>query len=87
MLKSGGQIESLANYAVDRVERAAAINLVIVWCIRLMTQFGRVHPEQSPNLLFSEFELKALKALVVKYRYQPPEIIARAVLIIAHPGC
>ena len=54
IIKSGCKIEELANRSAARIERAVAINLVIAWCLYLMTLLGRDHPNlpqtfSSPN--------------------------------------
>ena len=68
ILKSGCRVEELENRSAERLARAAAINLVIAWRIHLMTLLGRDHPGLPPGVLFSELEIKALKAFAARRR-------------------
>lgn len=61
ILKSGCQVEKVANKTAVRLKRTIAINLVIAWRIMLMTLIGRESPERSPEILFSDLELEVLK--------------------------
>ncbi len=84
--KSGCRVEELENRSADRLARAVAINLVIAWRIHLMTLFRRNHPELSPDILFSELGIRALKAFAARQRYAPPDTLAIAVLTMARIG-
>lgn len=86
ILKSGCRVEELGNRSADRLARAVAINLVIAWRIHLMTLLGRDHPELSPDILFCELEIKALKAFAARQRHSPPDTLAAAVLTMARIG-
>ena len=66
VLKSGCCIDDLAHETAERMRRAIAINLVIGWRIMLMTLMGRETPELPAELLFSDIELKTLKAYAKK---------------------
>ena len=68
VLKSGCQIEDLANKTAERLKRAIAINLVIAWRIMLMTLMGREYPNLPAELLFSDLEIQVLKAIAQKKR-------------------
>ncbi|GAB6044388.1 hypothetical protein JCM17961_50780 [Endothiovibrio diazotrophicus] len=62
VLKSGCGIEALAHKSAERLKRAIAINLVIAWRIMLMTLLGRECPELPAEILFSDIEIKVLRA-------------------------
>jgi Transposase DDE domain len=62
VLKSGCRVEKIGHETAERIRRAIAINLVIAWRIMLMTLLGRETPQLSPNVLFSDSELKVLNA-------------------------
>ena len=62
VLKSGCAVERIAHDTAERIRRAIAINLVIAWRIMLMTLLGRETPELPPEVLFSEIELRVLRA-------------------------
>lgn len=62
VLKSGCGIENLAHETAERQRRAIAINLIIAWRIMLMTLLGREMPGLPAEILFSNLELKVLRA-------------------------
>ena len=66
VLKSGCRIEKIAHDTVERLRRAIAINLVIAWRIMLMTLLGRETPELPAEVLFSDIEIKVLRAYAKK---------------------
>ncbi len=66
VLKSGCRIGDLANETAERLRRAIAINLVIAWRIMLMTLLGRETPELPAEVLFTDIELRTLKAYAKK---------------------
>ena len=66
VLKSGCGVEKIAHKTADRLKRVIAVNLVVAWRIMLMTLLGREAPELPPNVLFSNLELRVLKAYAIK---------------------
>lgn len=66
VLKSGCNIERLAHHSAERLRRAIAINLVIAWRIMLMTLLGRELPQLPAEILFSDVELRTLRAYAKK---------------------
>jgi hypothetical protein len=66
VLKSGCRIEDMAHDTAERLRRAIAINLVIAWRIMLMTLLGRVVPDLPADVLFSDVELRTLRAYAKK---------------------
>ena len=66
VLKSGCRIGELAHQTAERMRRAIAIHLVIAWRIMLMTLMGRETPELPPEVLFSDIELRVLRACAKK---------------------
>ena len=66
VLKSGCRIEDLAHTTAERLRRAIAINLVIAWRIMLMALLGRETPELPAEVLFSDIELRTLRAYAKK---------------------
>ena len=56
----------LAHKTAERQRRALAINMVIEWRIMLMALLGRDTPELPPEVLFSDLEIKVLKAYAEK---------------------
>jgi hypothetical protein len=66
VLKSGCNIEYLTHKTADRMRRAIAINLVIAWRIMVMTLLGREMPNLPAEVLFSDIELRTLRAYAKK---------------------
>ncbi|HET7874592.1 MAG TPA: IS4 family transposase [Methylomirabilota bacterium] len=72
VLKSGCRIEALAHETAERLQRAIAINLVIAWRIMLLTLLGRETPDLPAEVLFSDVELRILRAYAKKNACRPP---------------
>lgn len=66
VLKSGCNIEKLQHKTAERLKRTIAINLVIAWRIMLLTLLGRQCPELAAEVLFSDTEIKVLRANLKK---------------------
>jgi hypothetical protein len=86
VLKSGCRIEALAHETAERLRRAIAINLVIAWRIMLMTLLGRETPDLPAEVLFSDVELRTLRAFAKKKRLMPPARLGDAVRLVAKIG-
>ena len=86
VLKSGCRIEDLAHESAERLRRAIAINLVIAWRIMLMTLLGRETPGLPAEVLFSDVELRVLRAYAKKKRFKPPSLLGEAVRLVAKIG-
>jgi len=86
VLKSGCRIEDIAHETAERVRRAIAINLVIAWRIMLMTLLGRETPGLPAEVLFSDVELRTLRAYAKKKGLKPPVLLGEAVRLVAKIG-
>lgn len=87
VLKSGCNIEELGHKSAERLGRAVAMHAVIAWRIMLMTLLGREAPELSPDVLFSDLELRVLDAYAQRRRDLPaPTSLKNAVWIVAAMG-
>lgn len=86
VLKTGCRIEKLAHETAERLRRAIAINLVIAWRIMLMTLLGRETPDLPAEVLFSDIELRTLRAYAKKKGMKPPELLGEAVKLVAKIG-
>lgn len=86
VLKSGCRIGDLAHETAERLRRAIAINLVIAWRIMLMTLLGRETPELPAEIVFSDVELRVLRAYAEKKRLKPPASLGDAVHLVARLG-
>lgn len=85
VLKSGCRVEDLAHKSVERLQRAISINLVIAWRIMLMVLLGREQPSLPAEVLFSDIELKTLRAYAKK-KVNTPIQLNEAVHLIAKIG-
>ncbi len=86
VLKTGCRVEELAHKTAERLKRAVAINLVIAWRIMLMTLLGRESPDLPAEILFSDFEIRVLKALALQRRLAAPTKLENAVHLVARLG-
>jgi hypothetical protein len=86
VLKSGCRIEDLAHETAERLRRAIAINLVIAWRIMLMVLMGRETPKLPAEVLFSDIELRALRAYAKKNGLDPPFLLGETVRMVARLG-
>jgi len=86
VLKSGCQIEDLANQTAERLINAISISMVIAWRIMLMTLLGREMPELPAEIFFSDVEIKVLHAYAKKKKLPPPVKVNEAVRIVANIG-
>lgn len=75
VLKSGFKVEKLAHKTAERQRRAVAINMVIAWRIMLMTLLARETPGPPPEVLFSDLEIKVLRAYAEK-KLKFPQIVS-----------
>jgi hypothetical protein len=60
VLKSGCRPEAATNRTDVRLQRVIAISMVVAWRVMLMTLLGREVPELSPDVFFTDLELKVL---------------------------
>ena len=86
VLKSGCRIDKLAHETAERLRRAIAINMVIAWRIMLMTLLSREVPDLPAEVMFSDFEIRTLKAYAKKVHLKPPTTLNEAVVLIAKIG-
>lgn len=86
VLKTGCRVEELRHESAERLKRAIAINAVIAWRIMLMTLLGRETPDLPPEVLFSDIELKVLKAFAESRKLKPPTRLHDAVHVVAKMG-
>jgi hypothetical protein len=72
VLKAGCRVEALTHTTAARLQRAIAIKVVLAWRIMLMTLLGRETPGLPPEVLFSDLELRVLRAYAKKNGCRPP---------------
>lgn len=87
VLKSGCRVEELRHKTAERLKRAAAINAVLAWRIMLMTLLGRERADLPPEVLFSDIEIRVLRAFAhTRKDVKHPEKLGDAVRIVAKLG-
>jgi hypothetical protein len=87
VLKSGCKIEELQYESAERLKRVVAINAVIAWRIMVMTLLGRQVPGLNANLLFTDREIKILRAVLGEKKSDAkPMTLGRAILGVAKLG-
>lgn len=70
VLKNGCQVEELQLGAVERIERALAMYLVVSWRIAHLMRMGRTCPDLDAKLFFDPDEIKA--AYLLNKAVPPP---------------
>jgi len=88
VLKSGCEIEKLQHKTAERLKRSVAINLVTAWRIMLLTLLGRECPQLPAEVLFSDLELRVLRAQAQaqKKTLTEPLLLGEAVRQVAKLG-
>jgi hypothetical protein len=86
VLKSGCNIEEIAHHTAERLSRAVAINLVIAWRIMLMTLLGRGCGDLPAEVMFSDNELRVMKAWCKNRGMTPFKDLDGAVKTVARMG-
>ena len=86
VLKSGCQVEDLANRTRERLERATAINAVIGWRLHLMVLLGRETPALPAETTFSDIELRVLHDFAQERGKPRSKELGEAVLLVAVTG-
>ncbi len=86
VLKSGCNAEELANKTAERLKRAVAIKMVIAWRIMLMTLLGREAPGLPAEVMFSDLEIKVLRAYSKKKGLSLLVSLGEAVKLVAKLG-
>jgi hypothetical protein len=66
VLKRGCKIKQLQHKTAERLKRTIVINLVTTWRIMLLTSLDRECPDLPAEIVFSDLEMEALKALAKK---------------------
>jgi hypothetical protein len=86
VLKTGCRVERLGFETGERLKRAVAINLVIAWRIMVMTLLGRESPELPAEVLFSDLDIRVLKAFARQRKLEGPSTVGLAVGLVARLG-
>ncbi|MDT4844556.1 IS4 family transposase ISAzo5 [compost metagenome] len=86
VLKNGCEVEALQLAAVDRIERALALFLVVAWRVTYLMRKGRTCPELDASLFFDPDEIRGAYLLAKKKKPATPPTVNEVVRLIAQIG-
>ncbi|WP_429361853.1 IS4 family transposase [Paraburkholderia sp. MM5496-R1] len=86
VLKNGCEVETLQLAAVDRIERALALFLVVAWRVTYLMRKGRTCPDLDAALFFDPDEIRGAHLLAKKKMPTPPPTVNEVVRLIAQIG-
>jgi hypothetical protein len=88
ILKSGCKIEKRQNQTAERLRTCLALDSLVAWRIQLLTMLGRKTPDLPCDVVFEDYEWKALYCYVHKTTEPPaePPPLNEAVLLVARVG-
>jgi hypothetical protein len=88
VLKSGCKIEKRQLQTAERLRSCLVLDSIVAWRILLLTMLGRQTPDLPCDVIFEEYEWKALYCYVHKTIEPPdkPPSISEAVQLVARVG-
>jgi hypothetical protein len=86
VLKNGCEVESLQLGAIDRLERALALFLVVAWRVSCLMRKGRTCPDLDATLFFDPDEIRGAHLLAKKKMPATPPTLNEVVRLIAQIG-
>jgi hypothetical protein len=88
ILKSGCKIEKRQQQTAERLRTCLALDSIVAWRIQLLTMLGREAPDLSCDVMFEDYEWKALYCYVHQTTEPPaePPSLNEAVLLVARVG-
>jgi hypothetical protein len=86
VLKNGCEVESLQLGAIDRIERALALFMVVAWRIAYLMRLGRNCPDLDATLFFSADEIRGTYLLSKKSRPVESPRLNEVIRLIAQIG-
>jgi hypothetical protein len=86
VLKNGCEVETLQLGAIDRVERALALFMVVAWRITYLMRLGRNCPDLDATLFFSADEIRGTYLLTKQPRPAQPPRLNDVIRLIARIG-
>jgi len=88
VLKSGCKIEKRQLQTAERLRSCLVLDSIVAWRILLLTMLGRQTPDLPCDVVFEEYEWKALYCYVHKTTEPPekPPSISEAVQLVARVG-
>ena len=89
VMKSGCKAEDAQLRTAERLSNLMAVYCILSWRLMWMTMLNRLEPEADPRVVFTEQEIRALKALVTvrwKNKVPEPETLHDCVILVARLG-
>lgn len=86
VLKNGCEVESLQLAAVDRIERALALFMVVAWRVTYLMRKGRTCPDLDASLFFDPDEIRGAHLLAKKKMPATMLTVNEVVRLIAQIG-
>lgn len=86
VLKNGCEIEALQLSAIDRIERALALFMVVAWRVTYLMRLGRTCPDLDASLFFDADEIRGAHLLTKKKMPTTPPTLSQVVRLIAQVG-
>jgi Transposase Tn5 dimerisation domain/Transposase DNA-binding len=86
VLKNGCEVEALQLSAIDRLERALALFMVVAWRVTYLMRQGRSCPDLDASLFFDADEIRGAHLLTKKKMPAVPPTLNQVVRLIAQVG-
>ena len=86
VLKNGCEVEALQLSAIDRIERALALFMVVAWRVTYLMRKGRTCPDLDASLFFDPDEIRGAHLLAKKKVPANPPTVNEVVRLIAQLG-
>ena len=83
VLKNGCEVEALQLSAIDRIERALALFMVVAWRVTYLMRKGRTCPDLDAQLFFDPDEIRGAHLLTKKKMPTKPPTLNEVVQLIA----
>lgn len=85
-LRNGCEVEALQLSAIDRIERALALFMVVAWRITYLMRKGRTCPDLDARLFFDPDEIRGAHLLTKKKMSTEPPTLNEVLRLIAQVG-
>ncbi|PWF47965.1 IS4 family transposase [Massilia glaciei] len=86
VLKNGCKVEALQLSAIDRIERALALFMVVAWRVTYLMRMGRTCPDLDASLFFDADEIRGAYLLTKKKMPTAPPTLNEILRLIAQVG-
>jgi len=88
ILKSGCRIEERQLHTAEGLRKCLALDSIVAWRIQFLTMLGREAPDLPCDVVFEEYEWKALYCFVHRTTHPPesPPALSEAIKLVARVG-